>query len=1633
MPDNQQILEYLKQLQVEDWREKRYSAVSSLPADLQPIAYQLLGYNTQGKPYGKPYTPAETSYTQNMQGQKQATQQLTVISADKRQQVFRALAPAIAPYLEAGWQLLEQGPYPTGNFRRAFRAINRPDLFVNQRQLWLTSVIHLSNFYGGKDTIWLAEWAAYAGRYSGAVHLGILFAAAINTGDTTGSQVYDILIASANGEHETGMMGRHIPQALLTASRPEGWAYVERLLLAAQRQEGLRQLILEMVDVAHPQAFRRMVHLITEQNLTRFSSVVRALDVWLGLGWVSADSRAVQKTMVVLDTLLQDETAHTAVLQNNDPEQVYLALWVKAFENAETAVPSATAFLSHPQTELRFVATYLLAQLALPEADAALLPMLLDDDLRVAATALSRLQFAEHPHLFETLETALPRFPKSKKTLSPLVWPWLELPAEQRTVAHALVKTLGERPLSHLLPYLPLMDVWQRAKLVARLKEENQKGSPLAREVLLKLLGDPGEYVRKVALEATAELTLTPAEAEQLEGFLTRKSADLRQGILKLLLNQKDETAVSSLERLLNAKNPLQNQAGIELLKQLQAQNRAAAHRQTIVQTYAVRYPELAELETPAQKPETATLENGLGLFDPAQRSPVIPPNTVGNKFSLTSDAALACLKSLDALIQTHATTPIIFSHGQTVQEVLLGNLMYGFAMPDFRASVEESPFPLPLRQLWEQWWQKRQSGLRDEDGYELLRALVICEGILAPRQFMYQPPPPWLRTLLQKMFGNVSVSTFKYPSLVSSILWWLLRLYPPAHLVSFLLDAVEYTFLLLPINTTELDEIRNNSYWQESLRLARRYAQLRPMDWTKDDHIRLWRLLHWWDEPQPRVSRYRPQLAEVMQAYYADDATSADVLDHLIGPRDTKNYWGGDFNDLRQLSGRKPNTNHSDFATDPQLQGFIAQIRRRIVEIESQRGDMATAASQPALALRYTGGLESLLPLLQALGKDGFVRGWIYSDTGKSAVFSHLIRATYPAETDTPERFAEGVKKAKISQTRLVETAVYAPQWAKYIEHTLGWPSFAEAVWWFHAHTKDNQWRVDQEIREAWNAETAERTPLTGAELVDGAVDVAWFNRVYAALGQKRWDELDKAAKYSSGGNGHTRARLFADAMLGRVTREELSKRSKEKRNQDALRGIGLLPLPENGRADEILSRYLLIQEFLRGVKQFGSQRQASEKLAAKIALENLARTAGFADPLRLEWAMERHAIADLADGPVTATAGEVAVALAIDEWGEAEVTVTKNGRSLKTVPPAVKKQPDVAALFERKTAIKRQMSRARQSLEQAMCRGDVFTGGELQELLTHPVLRPLLQQLVFMGDRVMGYPVEQGQVLVGINGRKQLITADTPLTLAHPYDLLATAEWHTWQAECFRQERIQPFKQVFRELYILTPAEKETGTFSRRYAGQQVNPRQAMALFGSRGWVFHPEEGVKRTFHDENLTAWVGSLGGWYTPAEMEGLTIETIYFTRRGDWHPLSLEDIPARLFSEVMRDLDLVVSVAHQGGVDPEATASTTEMRASLIRETCQMLKINNVRLQSRHALIEGDLNHYSVHLGSGVVHQQPGGYVCIVPVHSQHRGRLFLPFADDDPKTAEIISKILLLAKDKQIKDPTILEQILPRG
>ena len=292
-------------------------------------------------------------------------------------------------------------------------------------------------------------------------------------------------------------------------------------------------------------------------------------------------------------------------------------------------------------------------------------------------------------------------------------------------------------------------------------------------------------------------------------------------------------------------------------------------------------------------------------------------------------------------------------------------------------------------------------------------------------------------------------------------------------------------------------------------------------------------------------------------------------------------------------------------------------------------------------------------------------------------------------------------------------------------------------------------------------------------------------------------------------------------------------------------------------------------------------------------------------------------------------------------------------------------------------------------------------------------------------------------------INGRLGFLTIDglvdekgniTPvkpedkLLVAHPYDLYVSGRWHDYQKYLFENQIKQPFKQIFRELYLKLGEELEKGE-SRLFSGNQIQPQKTVGALKSRRWVADYEDGLQKIYYKENIVACIYAMADWFTPSDVEAPTLEWVVFSDRKTGKQVKIKDIPDVVYSEVMRDVDLAVSVAHAGGVDPETSHSTIEMRRAIAECSLQLFRIKNVRLEGSHALIDGKLGQYSVHLGSGVVHQFGNTMLSVVPVHSQHRGRIFLPFIDDDPKTAEIMSKILLFAEDTKIKDPAILSQI----
>ena len=721
----------------------------------------------------------------------------------------------------------------------------------------------------------------------------------------------------------------------------------------------------------------------------------------------------------------------------------------------------------------------------------------------------------------------------------------------------------------------------------------------------------------------------------------------------------------------------------------------------------------------------------------------------------------------------------------------------------------------------------------------------------------------------------------------------------------------------------------------------------------------------------------------------------------------------------VREFLGKKEEPD----AEDLKLMEYVAHLYEIVIPVvvasELKRGDSPAAYTKGIYGIARIYGVKYLSEILAAMGNDTLDRtayhGWGEASDRRESL-SYLLSICIPSDEDSADTLRAALAGKKITNRRLIEAALFSPEWIPIVGKYLEIESFESVCYYFIAH-------MNEEFDDKRKAMIAKFTPLSADELNLGSFDVNWFRSAYNSIGKKEFDLIYDAAKYISDGAKHSRARKYADAALGKFDVDETEKAVSDKRNKDLLMAYALIPLTGE---DDICRRYLYIQRFRRESKQFGSQRAASEGKAAEMALTNLAINAGYSDTMRLTLRMETRVIDDRRALLEEQTVEGVSLKITLDENGKAALVCARDGKTLKSVPANLKKNEAVLALTDMVKTLTEQYRRTRVMLERAMEDSTAFTFGELSALSAHPVVYPMLKNLVLIGGDAVGFLAESG--LVNSHGAMQTLDDSAEIRIAHPFDLYDRGCWRDYQKYLFENKIAQPFRQVFRELYVKTTEEMDM-LHSLRYAGNQIQPAKTVGALKSRRWVADIEDGLQKVYYKENIVAQIYALADWFSPADIEAPTLEWVCFTNRKTGEEIRIADIPDIVFSEVMRDVDLAVSVAHAGGVDPETSHSTMEMRADILSFVLPMFRVANVKIEGHHAIVDGKLAEYSIHLGSGVVHQIGGAMIPVLPVHSQHRGKIFLPFADDDPKTAEIISKVLLFAEDDKIRDPMILSNI----
>ncbi|PPJ19916.1 hypothetical protein C5E45_06925 [Nocardia nova] len=479
-----------------------------------------------------------------------------------------------------------------------------------------------------------------------------------------------------------------------------------------------------------------------------------------------------------------------------------------------------------------------------------------------------------------------------------------------------------------------------------------------------------------------------------------------------------------------------------------------------------------------------------------------------------------------------------------------------------------------------------------------------------------------------------------------------------------------------------------------------------------------------------------------------------------------------------------------------------------------------------------------------------------------------------------------------------------------------------------------------------------------------------------------------------------------------------------------NALQGIaafGMLPLTPD---ETVLDRYLALRESGKKGAKLGPNRRHSHAVAITVALDHLAQVAGVAEASRLEWDCEARIATET---PTEAEVGDYRIALRFD-GADPAMTVGRAGKVLKSVPAAVRADPGYQRLREHQDRLRDQARRMRTGLvERLVATAGTLAPDELARLLCLPAGAAMLPALLWRDQ-------------TGVIDVLDQIDKTGPVTAVHPVDLHERGALADWQAEIVRRRLQQPVKQAFRELYVLTPAEREAGDVSRRFAGQTVNGRVAGQLLSGRGWFTHGE------YDDHQATRVVGDgliaalRCDFHRHFGMGDVLVDEVRFLTKSHRDPgrygaptgsrsvggtsVPLVDVPPVVFSEVMRDLDLVVSVA---GIEPQAYPSSEQAtsRAQVLAALIADLGLVRVTVEGHSAVVRGTWATYRVHLTSGSIHVDPGGYLCVVPASfgaTAHR-QLFLPFADEDRMTSIILSKVLLLAEDEKISDPTILNQL----
>ena len=1433
-------------------------------------------------------------------------------------------------------------------------------------------------------------------------------------------------------ENNVGVLTRDVIIAIEKTNNIELMNLLENLLLAAKHQEGLRQSIIETVDEYDISNFLRIIKVVQRENLIRFVSVQRGVMTWIGLGYREVEEKEIRFLFDNLVMFLDSEEEKERGLFSENPLLVYLSLFCDGMVDTTKAIRKATTLLNSSKHKVDGILMYLKLSQAFDITNNLELLERYSEDRNVIITILScsmATKFSEKNLTEEKADYLMGYFNdyisnmKSTEKAKSKGFEWLNIAIDKSSIASlmfTIVSVYGKNEhIDMLVPHMSKIYYAQREKFVEGYLHKSSRDVRVNFFIDEVLSNDAS--ILKLVSEKLVEENLSDEEIVKLENKLTTKKVKSKEMILKILAKQDATITKKVYERLISSSDYHLQEAGKELGK---------------IKGIVV------------EKSDTNidyNYKNGFGLFTPGTEYELPYANVLSVKklswlfgkeidlddiFVWKKSELLDYIKLWKKRLVQHENDE--YYSGQSYKQIKEGVILRRF-------ESETSMDRIALAEVWTEYFKK--DNLNEAKLYELWLALTVTitrsKGDVKINGNTKLYSAEFLNDIESTFDEKTRYHWNNYDHLViiraycDDMISEETRIKKAYKLLQFMVEYMDnkplmqgyrghatsishagYGFLL---DSLDLVGCNDEEFKDRFCLVYRCY-----MDFYIKQNVSI-------HQHQRSITPYT-----VARAVRLGIIPESGLMEHLLYDEGDlrkdkyasyhhKHYVLGDAHRIAYYEGRRywrntvaPSFGLTDYSIDKlklndeqkmvieYLREVLTKISERLISVEKNRLIEKTAATPYMPNILVFPGVEYLEIALKILEKEKITRN--RSSGSKIAVAVDMIINSYPTKDDDYKE----LESMNIPQNRLVEVGMLAPQWMPHIEKVLKWEGFMDACYYFIAHMKS----YDAERKKA---EIVRFTSLDPDELLNGAFDIDWCKRVSEKLGEKNFKMLYDSAKFLCDNAYHSRARKYADACLSKLDLMELKKEAHEKRNKDSLNAYCVFPIKDD---NDLLERYLTVQQFKKESKQFGSQRQASEKRCVEIALENLARNSRFETATRLTWFMESEMVKQNSVYLEPQSIEDVEMWIEFDEQGKNSVKLTKKGKAQKSIPSSLKNNEKVLEIQRLHKQWNEQYRRARLLLQEAMENRVVFQSDEFEVMMCNPIVSPMLKKLVLKQENNFGFHDQ--------------IDMKKSVQIAHPFDMYKADVWHSYQQEIFKQAIVQPFKQVFRELYLKLDNELDKST-TERYSGYQVQIKKVAGALKSRKWVVNYESGLEKVYYKENIVVNLYAYADWFSPNDIESPSIDGVGFHDRKTYKSIPIKDIDDVIFSEAMRDVDLAVSVAYVGGVDPITSFSTVELRKTIAEFTAELMGLKNITFQEHFANIEGVLNNYSIHLGSGMIHQSGGGAIHTVAIHNAKRGKVYLPFLDEDPRTAEIISKIVMFAEDNKLKDPSILSQIVSKN